>query len=110
MNDVQHGGSTVFPKLGVAARPSKGAVLFWDNLYPSGLKDPYAFHGGCPLIYGIKWGKKRFGTTCNCFNLKSFPSVANKWIREFGQTFVRPCGLKPETGIPSQWVMKTKEW
>lgn len=52
------GGGTAFPKLGVAATPTKGAVVFWYNLTPEGYKDHLSLHGGCPAAHGIKWGIK----------------------------------------------------
>lgn len=46
----------------------------WYNLFKNGTTDLNTRHGACPVISGTKW-------------------VGNKWIRERGQEFHRPCGL-----------------
>lgn len=66
------GGTTAFPKIGVAARPSRGSALFWYNLNSDGVRDNMSLHGACPVVRGIKW-------------------VTNKWIREGEQIWARPC-------------------
>eukprot|EP00096_Caligus_rogercresseyi_P014378 TRINITY_DN6888_c0_g1_i4.p1 TRINITY_DN6888_c0_g1~~TRINITY_DN6888_c0_g1_i4.p1 ORF type:complete len:543 (-),score=113.79 TRINITY_DN6888_c0_g1_i4:996-2501(-) len=74
MNEVTSGGRTVFPRLGLGVEPTPGAAVFWYNLKKSGRADERTLHGACPILLGSKW-------------------VGNKWIREGGQIFVRPCGL-----------------
>ena len=71
-----NGGGTVFPELGIAAYPEKGAALFWYNLYRNGQMDQRTIHAGCPVLYGTKW-------------------ISNHWFRERSQLFNRPCDIDP---------------
>ena len=57
INKVPAGGRTVFPRLGVSAKPTPGAAIFWYNLHDTGDPDRRTLHGACPVLYGTKWGK-----------------------------------------------------
>lgn len=74
MSDVEAGGATVFPELGVTLWPQKRSAAFWWNLHRSGDGDMLTRHAACPVLVGSKW-------------------VSNKWFHERGQEFRRPCGL-----------------
>lgn len=74
MSDVEAGGSTVFPLLGVELKPKKGTAAFWFNLHKNGEGDMLTRHAACPVLLGSKW-------------------VSNIWFHEREQEFLRPCGL-----------------
>jgi len=63
LNDVESGGSTSFPKIGLEVMPRKGAALFFANTTTQGIPDQQTLHAGMPVIRGVKY-------------------VANKWLRE----------------------------
>lgn len=64
LNDVEAGGATVFPDVGLEVYPKKGRVLYFS--YPTPTPDTLTLHGGAPVIAGTKW-------------------VATKWVH--GQPF-----------------------
>ena len=74
MSDVELGGATAFLGLNITVRPSKNDALFWMNIRPNGRADLRTQHAACPVLMGVKW-------------------VANKWIHERGQEWLRPCTL-----------------
>jgi len=63
LNDVEAGGGTLFPELGLEVAPRKGGAVFFTNVTPEGNACRLSLHGGSPVISGVKY-------------------VATKWLRE----------------------------
>lgn len=63
LNDVEHGGSTIFPTLGVEFNPIKGSALFFEYMNEDKTLEIHSLHGGGAVYEGEKW-------------------VATKWYRE----------------------------
>lgn len=53
--DVEDGGETVFPDLGLAFVPRKGHALYFAYTDALSRCDPLSFHGGLPVGAGEKW-------------------------------------------------------
>lgn len=55
LNDVESGGETNFPKLGLNIIPKKGKAVIWNNLHKDGSGNYDVIHSGKPVIKGEKW-------------------------------------------------------
>ncbi|CAG7728741.1 unnamed protein product [Allacma fusca] len=55
LNNVDNGGYTAFPSLGMATKPVKGSVVFWYSQYSGGKTNLSTNHGSCPVLCGQKW-------------------------------------------------------
>lgn len=63
LNNVESGGETVFPKIGLAVTPKKGSAVYFEYCNSLNQLDENSLHGGAPVIIGEKW-------------------IATKWIRQ----------------------------
>jgi prolyl 4-hydroxylase len=63
LNDVEQGGATRFPTIGLSVTPRRGDAIYFEYSNGIGQCDPASLHAGAPVIAGEKW-------------------VATKWIRE----------------------------
>jgi prolyl 4-hydroxylase len=55
LNDVEEGGTTDFPNIGVSIPPQRGALIVWNNALPDGTLNNAALHAGRPVIRGVKY-------------------------------------------------------
>ena len=60
LSDVESGGFTVFPKLGLSIAPEAGSLMFWSVKKSDGTTDTRMQHLGCPVLYGDKWIGNKF--------------------------------------------------
>lgn len=78
LNDVEDGGSTIFPKLDLEVEAKPGRIVIFHNLADHTLADftrhPKSLHGGSPVWGGQKW-------------------AANLWFRAL------PYQAKPAQGV-----------
>jgi len=63
LNNVEEGGETVFPELGLSIVPARGNALYFRNTMADGTEDTLTLHGGAPVRRGEKW-------------------IATKWMRQ----------------------------
>lgn len=63
LNDVEAGGSTVFPVPGIDVLPKKGHAVYFAYTTDDNQLDARSLHGGSPVQRGEKW-------------------IATKWIRQ----------------------------
>lgn len=56
LNEVEGGGGTAFPKLGVEVESQPGRMVIFHNLYEGqSLRHRNSLHGGLPVTAGEKW-------------------------------------------------------
>jgi hypothetical protein len=90
LSDVQSGGNTAFPLLGVSVKPIRGDGVFWINMKSDGISDKLTSHAGCPVLVGSKW-------------------ITNKWISYLDQYEKFKCGLfKPKESFKTQQLFRNQ--
>jgi prolyl 4-hydroxylase len=62
LSDVECGGGTAFPDIGLEILPKKGSAVFFQNTDSRHVPDRRTLHAGRPVIRGVK-------------------TIANKWLR-----------------------------
>jgi len=58
LNDVEQGGETNFPRIGLSVQPKRGRAVLWPSAfdYDLNLNDIRSDHQAMPVIKGIKYG------------------------------------------------------
>ena len=79
LNEVEEGGGTDFPELGITVQPKQGRVLIWPSVKDGNPdeKDPLTRHQALPVLKGVKYG-------------------ANAWVhqRDYQTPKKNGCGLR----------------
>jgi prolyl 4-hydroxylase len=55
LNDVEAGGITEFPHVGVSVTPRQGMLLAWNNAHANGTPNTYTMHAAKPVERGVKY-------------------------------------------------------
>ncbi len=55
LNEVEEGGTTDFPSLGLSITPKPGVLLAWNNATAQGAPNEWVLHAGMPVIRGVKY-------------------------------------------------------
>lgn len=55
LNDVEEGGETTFPNLGIGCTPTKGDAVYFEYFYTDRALNELTLHSGEPVIRGEKW-------------------------------------------------------
>ena len=77
LRDVEEGGETEFPKLGVAVKPKKGQALVWTNMDSQGTCDPTSVHQAAKVIRGHKFILQRWYYFKNFYSIHRRPADAD---------------------------------
>ncbi|XP_013420882.1 prolyl 4-hydroxylase subunit alpha-1 [Lingula anatina] len=72
LQDVEKGGETKFPELGIWVRPKKGRALVWTNMDAKGNCDPLSIHDAAIVEDGHKYILQRW------YYYKSFYSLGKR--------------------------------
>jgi prolyl 4-hydroxylase len=55
LSDVEEGGATEFPRLGIRIPPQQGALLVWNNADRNGVPNGATTHAATPVVRGVKY-------------------------------------------------------
>lgn len=55
LNDVEEGGGTSFPEVGLTVNARKGSAVYFEYCNSKGQVDKMSLHAGCPVVKGEKW-------------------------------------------------------
>ncbi|RDS81467.1 2OG-Fe(II) oxygenase [Dyella psychrodurans] len=55
LNEVEEGGTTIFPEIGLEVVPKKGSAVYFEYTNSHNQLDRLTLHGGSPVTRGEKW-------------------------------------------------------
>jgi prolyl 4-hydroxylase len=55
LNDVERGGETVFPEVGITVCARRGQAIYFEYCNSANQLDPLSVHAGTPVLAGEKW-------------------------------------------------------
>lgn len=55
LNEVEEGGTTIFPEIGLEVVPKKGSAVYFEYTNSHTQLDRLTLHGGAPVTRGEKW-------------------------------------------------------
>ena len=55
LNEVEQGGETTFPNLGLTVTPTKGSAVYFEYFYNDQRLNELTLHSSAPVIRGEKW-------------------------------------------------------
>lgn len=67
LNDVEEGGETAFPDIGLVIAPKKGSAAYFEYCNSQSQVDPLTLHSGMPVSAGEKWIATKWMRQ-NCYN------------------------------------------
>lgn len=72
LKDVEEGGETKFPQLGISVKPHKGLALIWNSMNTRGECDPTSIHNAAKVIKGHKFIIQRW------YYYHNFPALGKR--------------------------------
>ena len=60
LNDVDEGGATVFPSLGLSVTPRRGNAVYFEYANSRQQLDGKSLHAGAPVVRGEKWAMTKW--------------------------------------------------
>ncbi|XP_005098251.2 uncharacterized protein LOC101861812 [Aplysia californica] len=89
LNDVEDGGETSFPDLGIWVKPRKGRALLWNNMNPEGFCEPHSKHVAKVVKKGSKYILIRWYYYKSFYALGKRQPAPNLPARDEAQPMVR---------------------
>jgi len=72
LRDVEEGGETKFPQLGISVKPRKGLALIWNSMNSRGECDPTSLHNAAKVVKGHKFIIQRW------YYYHNFPTLGKR--------------------------------